>query len=114
MIWLTFRWKAANYSFFWGKTLNDGIKYRLGTMPPSDQVLNMNPIIMDSVDQPPESFDSRQKWPNYIHPVRDQGDCAASWAFSTAGKIVASINNPFLINRDATFLLWFTCQMLVL
>lgn len=55
-------------------------------MPPSDQVLNMNPIIMDSVDQPPESFDSRQKWPNYIHPVRDQGDCAASWAFSTAGK----------------------------
>ncbi|XP_052103430.1 uncharacterized peptidase C1-like protein F26E4.3 isoform X1 [Mytilus californianus] len=77
-------WKAANYSFFWGKTLNDGIKYRLGTMPPSDQVLNMNPIIMDSVDQPPQSFDSRQKWPNYIHPVRDQGDCAASWAFSTA------------------------------
>lgn len=77
-------WKAANYSFFWGKTLKDGIKYRLGTMPPNPQVLNMNPVQMESADEPLESFDSREKWPNYIHPVRDQGDCAASWAFSTA------------------------------
>lgn len=56
-------------------------------MPPGQQVLNMNPIQMDSVDEPPISFDSRDKWPNFVHPVRDQGDCGASWAFSTAGDI---------------------------
>lgn len=24
----------------------------------------------------PTSFDSRQKWPDFIHPIQDQGDCA--------------------------------------
>lgn len=76
---------------FWGKTLQEGVRYRLGTRPPSQQVLDMNPVKMDSVAYLPESFDSRQKWPNYIHSVRDQGDCAASWAFSTAGMCFGSI-----------------------
>ena len=34
----------------------------------------------------PESFDARDHWPGLLEPVMDQGDCASSWAFSTAGK----------------------------
>ncbi|KAJ8306502.1 hypothetical protein KUTeg_017047 [Tegillarca granosa] len=77
-------WRASNYSQFWGLTLNEGKRYRLGTMPPDNQVMRMIPVQMDMVREPPKSFDSRQKWPNYVHPVRDQGNCGASWAFSTA------------------------------
>lgn len=39
----------------------------------------------------PENFDTREKWRNLISPIRDQGDCAASWAFSTTGMIINSI-----------------------
>lgn len=35
-------WRAANYSQFWGMTLEDGIRYRLGTFRPSPTVMNMN------------------------------------------------------------------------
>uniref|UniRef100_A0A8D2MCM5 SMB domain-containing protein n=1 Tax=Zonotrichia albicollis TaxID=44394 RepID=A0A8D2MCM5_ZONAL len=35
-------WRAANYSQFWGMTLEDGIRHRLGTFRPSATVMNMN------------------------------------------------------------------------
>ncbi|NXO32417.1 TINAL protein, partial [Cisticola juncidis] len=35
-------WRAANYSQFWGMTLEDGIRHRLGTFRPSPTVMNMN------------------------------------------------------------------------
>ena len=31
----------------------------------------------------PNKFDAREKWADLIHPILDQGWCAASWAFST-------------------------------
>ena len=31
----------------------------------------------------PDRFDAREKWEDRIHPIMDQGWCAASWAFST-------------------------------
>ncbi|NXC92074.1 TINAL protein, partial [Cercotrichas coryphoeus] len=37
-----FGWRAANYSQFWGMTLEDGIRHRLGTFRPSPTVMNMN------------------------------------------------------------------------
>ena len=29
----------------------------------------------------PATFDSREKWPKYILPIRDQGRCGSCWAF---------------------------------
>lgn len=78
-----FGWKASNYSFLWGKTLNEGIRYRLGTFRPSRTTLEMTEIHLNEEENLPENFDSRQKWHNLIQPIRDQGDCASSWAFST-------------------------------
>ncbi|GCB76875.1 hypothetical protein scyTo_0021043 [Scyliorhinus torazame] len=81
-------WRASNYSQFWGLTLDEGIRYRLGTRRPSTTVLNMNELNMnmDSNDLLPRYFNAEEKWPGMIHEPMDQGNCAASWAFSTAGK----------------------------
>ncbi|XP_039589613.1 tubulointerstitial nephritis antigen-like isoform X1 [Passer montanus] len=81
-----FGWRAANYSQFWGMTLEDGIRHRLGTFRPSPTVMNMNEMHMnmDSNEVLPRHFDAAAKWPGMIHEPLDQGNCAGSWAFSTA------------------------------
>jgi len=76
-------WQASNYSFFWGKTLHDGIKHRLGTFKPTRPTMEMTEIHQTVNGPLPKNFDSREKWRNLITPIRDQEDCAASWAFST-------------------------------
>ncbi|XP_065600730.1 tubulointerstitial nephritis antigen-like [Cyrtonyx montezumae] len=79
-------WRAANYSQFWGMTLEDGMRYRLGTFRPPPTVMNMNEMhmAMDSNEVLPPHFDAASKWPGMIHEPLDQGNCAGSWAFSTA------------------------------
>uniref|UniRef100_A0A8C9FVF6 Peptidase C1A papain C-terminal domain-containing protein n=1 Tax=Pavo cristatus TaxID=9049 RepID=A0A8C9FVF6_PAVCR len=79
-------WRAANYSQFWGMTLEDGMRYRLGTFRPPPTVMNMNEMhmAMDSNEVLPRHFDAATKWPGMIHEPLDQGNCAGSWAFSTA------------------------------
>jgi cathepsin B len=32
----------------------------------------------------PASFDARQQWPKYIHPIRDQQQCGSCWAFAAS------------------------------
>ena len=32
----------------------------------------------------PTAFDSRERWPGCIHPIRDQGQCGSCWAFGTS------------------------------
>uniref|UniRef100_A0A803WA95 Tubulointerstitial nephritis antigen like 1 n=1 Tax=Ficedula albicollis TaxID=59894 RepID=A0A803WA95_FICAL len=84
-----FGWRAANYSQFWGMTLEDGIRHRLGTFRPSPTVMNMNEMHV-TLFHPnpgwvlPRHFDAAAKWPGMIHEPLDQGNCAGSWAFSTA------------------------------
>lgn len=41
---------------------------------------------MDNNDLP-SYFNAAEKWPGKIHEPLDQGNCAASWAFSTAGEL---------------------------
>ncbi|XP_072498596.1 tubulointerstitial nephritis antigen isoform X1 [Notamacropus eugenii] len=79
-------WTAHNYSQFWGKTLEEGYKVRLGTLPPSPTLLSMNEVTatLPSKIDLPEFFISSYKWPGWIHDPLDQKNCAASWAFSTA------------------------------
>ncbi|XP_005997289.1 tubulointerstitial nephritis antigen-like [Latimeria chalumnae] len=79
-------WRAANYSQFWGMTLDEGIRYRLGTTKPSSTVMNMNELHMNmkSNEVLPAYFNAAEKWPGMVHEPLDQGNCAGSWAFSTA------------------------------
>ncbi|XP_071117981.1 uncharacterized peptidase C1-like protein F26E4.3 [Haliotis cracherodii] len=76
-------WTASNHSVLWGMTLPDGVKYRLGTFPLDSNVVRMTPLKVRLDEVLPEAFDSRQKWGQLINPIRDQGNCGASWAFST-------------------------------
>uniref|UniRef100_A0A8B9CW85 Tubulointerstitial nephritis antigen like 1 n=1 Tax=Anser brachyrhynchus TaxID=132585 RepID=A0A8B9CW85_9AVES len=41
-------------------------------------------MAMDSNEVLPRHFDAATKWPGMIHEPLDQGNCAGSWAFSTA------------------------------
>ncbi|XP_043268904.1 tubulointerstitial nephritis antigen-like [Venturia canescens] len=77
-------WQATNQSKFWGRTLDDGVKLRLGTLNPGKSVYRMNPVRrIYNPDALPKEFDSRRVWPRYISDIRDQGWCSASWALST-------------------------------
>ncbi|XP_059557342.1 tubulointerstitial nephritis antigen isoform X4 [Myotis daubentonii] len=79
-------WTAQNYSQFWGMTLEEGFKYRLGTFPPSPKLLSMNEVTapLAAITDLPEFFVASYKWPGWTHGPLDQKNCAASWAFSTA------------------------------
>ena len=78
-------WKASNYSMFWGKTLDYGYKHRLGTKIP-----NREQRALEVDDKPIKDFYDYRNEPFMVNnprknSIRDQGDCAASWAFSTLG-----------------------------
>ncbi|XP_067936308.1 tubulointerstitial nephritis antigen-like [Watersipora subatra] len=77
-------WTARVYNKFDGVSVIDGLRYYLGTIPPKSQVKELFPV-KANIEGLPIEFDSREQWPTYIHPAMDQGRCAASWAFSTAG-----------------------------
>ncbi|NXT97776.1 TINAG protein, partial [Buphagus erythrorhynchus] len=79
-------WKADNYSQFWGMTVEEGFKKRLGTFPPSQSLLNMREAPGKSLPEEkfPAIFSATYEWPEWIHDPLDQRNCGASWAFSTA------------------------------
>jgi hypothetical protein len=88
-------WIAANYSKFWGKTVDYGFSHRLGTIlnqkqKPMKQLNHFDDLIKNA--EIPEHYDFRNdpEVKDYLreNPIRDQGDCAASWAFSTIGMIM--------------------------
>ncbi|CAK8698119.1 unnamed protein product [Clavelina lepadiformis] len=79
-------WQAANYNFLSSLTLSDAYAKRLGTLKPSEVIRNMSAMSkLNRSPNIPESFDARHQWPSLILQPRDQGNCAASWAFSATG-----------------------------
>ena len=88
-------WTAGNYTKFWGKDLNYGFNRKLGTKLATERQKPINPRdyfkISDTNKVIPETYDFRndQEVSNSLrkNPIRDQGECAASWAFSTIGKL---------------------------
>jgi cathepsin B len=37
--------------------------------------------LVDSGADVPDNFDAREEWGEFIHPIRDQGQCGSCWAF---------------------------------
>lgn len=77
--------------------MEDGIRYRLGTLFPEKSVENMNEMLIRRRELP-RFFDARKKWPILSVPPQDQGDCGSSWAFSTTQ--VASDRIAILTNSQ--------------
>ena len=39
---------------------------------------------LEATSDLPESFDSREQWPDCIHPIRNQGHCGSCWAHAAS------------------------------
>lgn len=78
-------WEPGNNTKFWGRTLRDGIRLRLGTLNPSQSVYKMNAVrrIYDP-EALPREFNAQLRWTRDLSGIHDQGWCGASWAISTA------------------------------
>lgn len=96
-------WKAYNYPEFYGKKLQEGLKYRLGTLEPRFRVKTMTRL-GHNMQQLPNEFISQNKWPGAISEVRDQGWCGSSWAVSTASvgsdRIGINLDRPVNISTQ--------------
>ncbi|XP_060840607.1 uncharacterized peptidase C1-like protein F26E4.3 isoform X2 [Rhopalosiphum padi] len=83
-----FGWSARNYSEFWGRTYDDGLKWRLGTLQSPEKILQIVPLkAVFHKDELKSSFDLRKVWGERITDPIDQGWCGASWAISTVQVI---------------------------
>ena len=71
---------------------------------------NFAPSVKHSDNDLPENFDSREKWPECIHPIRDQGHCGSCWAhaasevlsdrFCIAGKVDVVLSPQDMVSCD--------------
>lgn len=77
-------------------TLKEGVQYKLGTKRPMKNVKQMASMHVNINEVLPEQFDAREEWGDLIHPVQDQGNCGASWAFSTTSKYGNDITVRFV------------------
>lgn len=72
----------------------DGVEARTNKLLSLLQ-MNMDP----QTDNLPPYFNSAEKWPGKIHEPLDQGNCAASWAFSTAGAVLGKMTSVGLMGE---------------
>eukprot|EP01065_Artemidia_motanka_P014103 TRINITY_DN18065_c0_g1_i1.p2 TRINITY_DN18065_c0_g1~~TRINITY_DN18065_c0_g1_i1.p2 ORF type:complete len:391 (+),score=105.21 TRINITY_DN18065_c0_g1_i1:132-1175(+) len=71
-------WKAHRNPKFEKMTLRQAKKH-LGTRLDRD-LAAATPVVLHA-EAIPTAFDARQKWPNCVHPIRDQQQCGSCWAF---------------------------------
>ncbi|XP_026318251.1 uncharacterized peptidase C1-like protein F26E4.3 [Hyposmocoma kahamanoa] len=77
-------WRADNYTQYSDKKLKDGLIYQLGTLPLDKMTQRMNPVQYHKNIAYPDEFDARQRWPDFISPIVDQGWCGSDWAVAIA------------------------------
>ena len=87
-------WHGYNYSEFYSKTLHHVYKHRLGTSLTKSHDVHERPLRHD-YDTSQASFNFRSN-PLRHFTIRDQGECGASFAFSTLGKL-QMLNGKVLI-----------------
>jgi cathepsin B len=110
-------WKAEMSPRFSGVTKRQALRM-LGVRAPASVGKDISCPVNTSITAQglPDSFDARTQWPEYIHPVRDQGSCGSCWAFSasevlsdrlaiaTDGKMNAVLSPMALVNCDTEVL----------
>lgn len=81
-------WKASNYTQFWGKSIEHGYTHKLGVKVPYPMQKSFS-LKNDNLRR--RSYDFRNEDffnSNYNNLIKNQGNCAASWAYSTVDVIM--------------------------
>jgi hypothetical protein len=67
-------------------------------------------LILSSLNETiPDSFDSREKWPNCISKINNQGNCGACYAFSVS----EAFSMRYCIRNNLTKIINFSAQNLI-
>jgi cathepsin B len=67
------------------------------------------PVKYGNLNDLPTNFDSRQQWPDCIHPIRDQGKCGSCWAHAASEVL----SDRFCIASNSTINVVLSPQYLV-
>lgn len=93
-------WKAEKNKFHdWDL---ESFKKTLGVpLSAIGQPSKLEEMVHENIGDLPESFDSREQWPNCptIKEVRDQGNCGSCWAF---GAVEAMSDRICVVSKAAT------------
>jgi cathepsin B len=101
-------WKAREYEQFKGKSL-DELRAMFGTRRSVHNIEKKEYPVAGDI---PDSFDARTKWPDCVHPIRNQQQCGSCWAFgateaasdrfciASAGKINVILSPQDLVSCD--------------
>jgi len=112
----TSTWVAGHNAVFEGLTLLD-VKKRLLGARAINLIPGNHPAPVKSYNNKvalPDNFDSRTKWPNCIHPIRNQAQCGSCWAFAasevlsdrfciaSSGSVNLVLSPQYLVSCDSS------------